>query len=75
MGARGMSVELRGPHEVGGHARGGGGRAPTLVGSPELFWPNSFTPCPSSGPKVSFVKFQVDWTSFDFPFLRNPKTR
>ena len=49
--------------------------APTLVGSPGLFWPNSFTPWPSSGPKISFVKFQVNWTPFDFPFLQFSKTR
>ena len=46
-----------------------GGAPPTLVGSPGLLWPNSFTPWPSSGPKISSVKFQVNWTPFDFPFL------
>ena len=53
----------------------GGGRAPTLVGSPGLFWPYSFTPWPSSSPIISFVKFQVNWTPFGFPFLRYLKTR
>ena len=54
--------------------RPGGGRTPTLVGIPRLFWPNSFTPWPSSDPKISFVKFQVNWTPFGFPFLRYSKT-
>ena len=31
----------------------GRGRAPTLVGSLRLFWPNSFTSWPSSGPKIN----------------------
>ena len=39
---------LRAVHEIG--ARPGGGHAPTLVGSPGLFWPNSFTPGASFGP-------------------------
>ena len=47
----------------------GGGRPPTLVGSLGLFWPNSFTPWPSSGPKISSVKFQVNWNPFYFPFF------
>ena len=49
------------------------GRAPTLVGSPRLLWPNSFTSWPSSGPKISPVKFQVNWTPFGFPFPRYSK--
>ena len=53
----------------------GVGAPPTLVGSPGLFWPNSFTPWPSSGPKIISVKFQVNWTPFGFPFLRYSKTR
>ena len=57
-----------------GHAQGGG-HAPTLVGSPRLSWSNSDTPWASSGPKISSVKFQVNWTPFDFPFLRYSKTR
>ena len=48
---------------------GGVGALPTLVGRPGFFWPNSFTPWPSSGPNISSVKFQVNWTPFGFPFL------
>ena len=51
------------------------GRAPTLVGASGLFWPISDTPWASSGPKIIFVKFQVNWTPFGFPFLRYSKTR
>ena len=32
----------------------------------QVFWASFF-------PKMSSVKFQVNWTTFDFPFLRNPK--
>ena len=53
----------------------GVGVPPTLVGSPRLFWSISDTPWASSGPKISSVKFQVNWTPFDFPFLRYSKTR
>ena len=53
----------------------GGGRDPTLVGSPGLSWSISDTPWASSGPKISSVKFQVNWTPFDFPFLRYSKTK
>ena len=53
----------------------GRGRAPTLVGSPGLSWSNYDTPWASSGPKISSVKFQVNWTPFDFPFVRYLKTR
>ena len=53
----------------------GVGRAPTLVGASGLFWPISVTPWASSGPKIIFVKFQVNWTPFGFPFLRYSKTR
>ena len=68
MGGRSTSVDLRTVHEVVG-------AAPTLVGSPGLSWSNSDTPWASSGPKISFVKFRVNWTPFDFPFLRYSKTR
>ena len=68
MGERSTSVELWGPHEVGGHA-------PTRVGSPGLSWSISDTPWASSGPKMSYVKFQVNWTPFDFPFLPYSKIR
>ena len=47
----------------------GGGRAPTLVGSPGLSWSNSDTPWATSGPKIIPVNFQVNWTPFDIPFL------
>ena len=57
-----MSVDLRAVHVAGEHA-------PTLVGSPGLSWSISDTPWASSGPKISSVKFQVNWTPFDFPFL------
>ena len=67
MGGRSTLVDLRAVHEVGGHA-------PTRVGSPGLSWSISDTPWASSGPKISFVKFQVNWTPFDFPFLRYSKT-
>ena len=53
----------------------GGGSAPTLVGSLGLSWSNSDTSWASFGPKISSVKFQVNWTPFDFPFLRYSKTR
>ena len=69
-----MLVDLRADLEAGGPL-GGGGAPPTRVGSPGLFWPASGTPWASSGPKISFVKFQVNWTPFDFPFLRYSKTR
>ena len=76
---RGFGVEnkpggVRAVHEVGRRTQGVGAPA-TLVGSPGLFWPNSFTPWPCSGPKISSVKFRVNWTLFGFPFLRYSKTR
>ena len=37
------------------------GAPPTLVGSLGLSWSNSDTPWASSGPKISSVKFQVNW--------------
>ena len=54
---------------------GGVGVPPTLVSSPRLSWSISDTPWASSGPKITSVKFQVNWTPFDFPFLRYSKTR
>ena len=76
---RGFGVENKSGGSLGcpqgREARPGSGCTPTLVGSPGLFWPNSFTTWPSSGPKKSSVKFQVNWTPFGFPFLRNSKTR
>ena len=47
----------------------GRGRAPTLVVAPGLLWSISGTPWASSGPKITSVKFQVNWTPFGFPFL------
>ena len=52
IGGRSTSVDLQAVHEVGGTPKGGG-RAPTLVGSPGLSWSNSDTPWASSGPKIS----------------------
>ena len=71
MGIYGRKKYVGGPPGCarGRGARPGGGRAPTLVGSPGLSWSNSDTPWASSGPKISSVKFQVNWTPFDFPFL------
>ena len=66
IGGISTSGEPRGAHE-------GGGRAPCLVAP-------SFLSCRALQvyrvafvPKISSVKFQVNWTPFDFPFLRNPK--
>ena len=67
-------VDLWAVHEAGGHAQGWWAH-PTLVGSLGLSWYNSDTLWASSGPKISSVKFQVNWTPFDFPFLRYSKTR
>ena len=53
----------------------GVGAPPTLVGSLGLSWSISDTPWASSGPKISSLKFQVNWTPFDIPFLRNTETR
>ena len=53
----------------------GRGRAPHLVGASGTFWPISDTLWASSGPKISSMKFQVNWTPFDFPFLQYSKTR
>ena len=44
------------------------GLSPTLVVASGLFWPIPGTPWASSGPKMFSVKFQVNWTPFDFPF-------
>ena len=61
IGGRSTSVDLRVVHEAGGAPRGVGA-PPTLVGSLGLSWSNSDTPWASSGPKISSVKFQVNWT-------------
>ena len=67
-------MDLRAVHEAGGAPRGVGA-PPTLVSSPRLSWSISDTPWATSGPKIIFVKFKVNWTPFDFPFLRNTETR
>ena len=72
-----MSVELRAVHEAGGAPRGVGAPS-TLVGSLGLFWSNSDTPWASSCPKISLLKFQVNWTPFGFLFcdiLKQGKNR
>ena len=74
IGGRCTSVDLRAIHGAGGAPRGVGA-PPTLVSSPGLFWSISDTPWASSGRKISSMKFQVNWTPFDFPFLRYSKTR
>ena len=38
-------------------------------GTPDLLFRVAFLP------KISSVKFQVNWTPYDFPFLRYSKTR
>ena len=53
----------------------GVGHTPTLVVSSGLIWPISGTLWASSGPEMISVNFQVNWTTFDFPFLRYSKTR
>ena len=53
----------------------GVGAPSTLVVASGLFWCISGTPWASFGPKTIVVKFQVNWTPFDIPFLRNSKTR
>ena len=56
--------------------------APRGVGAPPCLVPSSLLPlCTlqvfwvSSVPKISSVKFHVNWTPFYFPFLRYSKTR
>ena len=73
IGGRNTSGEPRGAHEGGGRARGGG-RALCLVPSSLLPGRGLQVSLVAFLPKISSVKFQVNWTPFDFPFLRNPKT-
>ena len=54
---------------------GGVGAPPYLMASSFLSWRGLQVFSASSDPKISSVKFQVNWTPFDFPFLWNPKTR
>ena len=67
-------MDFQAAHEVGGRAQGVGTPS-TIVGSLGLSPCNSGTLWASSGPKISSVKFQVNWTPFDFPFLQYSKTR
>ena len=69
-----MLGEPRGAHEGGGRAQGGG-RAPCLVASSLLPLRGLQVSWVAFLPKLSSVKFQVNWTPFDFPFLRYSKTR
>ena len=64
----------RGAHKGGGRSQGVG-TPPYLVASLKLplrglqvFWASFL-------PQMGSVQFQVNWTTFGFPFLRNPKTR
>ena len=57
-----------------GHAQGGG-RAPCLVASSLLPLRGLQVSEVAFLPKISSMKFQVNWTLFDFPFLRYSKTR
>ena len=63
----------RGPR--GWRARPGGWAPPLPRGLLEasLTWTPSLWA--SSDPKISSMKFQVNWTPFGFSFLQNPKTR
>ena len=45
------------------------GAPPTLVGSPGLSWPNSFTLGASFGPEKIIKNWHVNWTPFGIPFL------
>ena len=68
IGGRSTSMEQQGAHE-------GGGRAPLPRGLLKLSLRALQVFRTSFLPKMSSMKFQVNWTPFDFPFLRNPKTR
>ena len=73
IGGRNMSGGPRGAHEGRGHAQGVG--APCLVPSSLLPLHGLQVSQVAFLPKISSVKFQVNWTLFDFPFLRYSKTR
>ena len=72
IGGRNTSGEPRGAHEGGGRAQGGG-RTPCLVASSLLPLRGLQVSQVAFLPKISSEKFHVNWTPFDFPFLRNPK--
>ena len=74
IGERSTSVELQGAHVGGGHAQGSG-RAPYLVASLLLPLHGLQVSRVAFLPKICSVKFQLNWTPFDFPFLRYSKTR
>ena len=64
---RGVGVGNKSGVPRGGHKIGG---APhTLMVASGLFWSISDAPWASSGPKMIFVNFQVNWTLFDILFL------
>ena len=65
---------VRGATRVEGAPRGVGA-PPCLVAS--LLIPRHAlqVSCIAFFLKISFVKFQVNWTPFDIPFLRNTETR
>ena len=68
---------IRGPqgaHEGGGHAQGVGA-PPYLVASLKPPLHGLQVSRVAFLPKISSVKFQVNWTPFDFPFLRYSKIR
>ena len=58
----------RGAHE-------GGGRAPCLMASSLIPLRGLQVSRVAFLPKISSVKFQVNWTPFGFPFLQNLKIR
>ena len=62
------------PRGTGARPRGVGAPS-TLVDGSGLFSSISDAPWASSGPEMISVNFQVNWTSFDIPFLRYSKTR
>ena len=71
---RGATRGPRGAHEGGGRAQGVGA-PPCLVASSLLPLRGLQVSRVAFLPKISSVKFQVNWTPFDFPFLRYSKTR
>ena len=62
------------PTRVGGAPRGVGA-PPYLVASSKLPLCGLQVSRVAFLPKISSVKFQVNWTPFDFPLLRYSKTR
>ena len=62
-------------NKSGGYTRQPRGRGlpSTLVVASGLFWSIFDAPWASSGPKISSVKFQVNWTLFVFLFCETQK--